>query len=305
MYRSEQYIAEFYERIRRAAEQITESFEIILVDDGSPDNSLQVAMSLYENDPRVKVIELARNFSHHKAMMTGLDAAKGDLVFQIDCDLEEEPELLARFHEKMTQTRADVVYGVQDRRKGEFWERFSGWLFYKTFNLLSDYPIPENVITARLMDKTYVRNLVRHRDKELFMGGLWTITGFKQVPLVVAKGHKGSSTYTFAHKMALLVNSITSFSNKPLIFIFYLGALIVAISGIAGLKMIIRQLFFDEYLLGWPSLMVSIWFLGGLSLFCIGVIGIYLAKVFMETKDRPYTVIRRIYNHEKGFEDER
>jgi putative glycosyltransferase len=227
--------------------------------------------------------------------MTGLSHAQGDLVFLIDCDLEEEPELLGKFHAELTRSGADVVYGVQQSRKGNLFERFTGSLFYKLLNLFSSYPVPANAIAARLMTKRYVESLVQHRDREVFLAGLWAITGFEQVPVTVDKRHKGSSTYGLARKLSVFVNSITSFSSKPLVFIFYLGCAIVLVASLAALYLIAKSLLYGTYLAGWPSLIVSVWLLGGLTLFCMGIIGIYLSKIFMEAKDRPYTIVRHIY----------
>jgi putative glycosyltransferase len=301
MYYSAPYIQEFYDRICAVAKRITEDYEIILVNDGSPDDSLDIAVSLYEKDPKVRVVDLSRNFGHHKAMMTGLMHAKGELIFLIDCDLEEKPELLEKFFaEHRKNDDADVVYGVQKARKGGFVEKISGNIFYWMFNLFSNYPVPSNLVTARLMSKRYVDSLVKHKDREVFMAGLWAITGFKQVPLMVTKHDKGNSSYNLRRKISILVNSITSFSSKPLLLIFYLGSIILFISSLAALYLIIRRVFFGVLLAGWPSLMVTVWLLGGLTIFCVGVIGIYLSRVFMETKERPYTIIRQFYERLKS-----
>ena len=132
---------------------MAKDFELILVNDGSPDDSLQIALSLHRRDRRVRIIDLSRNFGHHQAMMTGLSYARGDLVFLLDSDLEEEPEFLETFYERLKTTAADVVFGVQKKRKGRLFERVSGVIFFKLFNALSTHPIPKNVITARLMTR--------------------------------------------------------------------------------------------------------------------------------------------------------
>lgn len=295
LYNSAPYLEEFYDRVRKEAEKITSDYEILLVNDGSLDHSLEIAVSLFEKNDRVKVIDLSRNFGHHKAMMTGLSYAKGDFIFLIDCDLEEDPELLTPFYSKMKETHADVVYGVQQTRKGNWFERITGSLFYTLFNLLSSYKVPPNPLVARLMSKRYVKALVQHKDQEIFLAGLWAITGFDQVSMTVKKHSKGTSVYTFHKKAAMLVNAITSFSNKPLIYIFYLGCTIIFASAISASYLVIRRIFLQTYLSGWPSVIVSLWFLGGLTIFTIGIVGVYLSKIFTETKDRPYTVIRQIY----------
>jgi len=298
MYYSASYLEEFYARVRNAVLSITGDYEIIFVNDGSPDNSLQVAVSIFENDPRVKVIDLSRNFGHHKAIMTGLSHVTGDLVYLIDCDLEEEPELIKEFYEEMLRSEADVVYGAQQNRKGGYFEKVTGALFYKIINMLSDHRVPSNLVTVRLMSRRYVDSLVEFRDQELFMAGLWVITGYKQVEKTIVKGDKGSSTYNLTRKITNLINAVTSFTNRPLIYIFYLGCLMIFGSSVSALYLIIRKVFFHVFLSGWSSLIVSIWMMGGITIFSIGVIGIYLSRVFMETKDRPYTVIRRIYKRD-------
>jgi putative glycosyltransferase len=295
LYCSAPHLEEFYARLCAAAERVTANLEIILVNDGSPDDSLEKAILLYRNDKRLKVIDLSRNFGHHKAMMTGLAHSSGDLVFLVDSDLEEEPELLETFYLRLKETNADVVFGVQQKRKGGLFERVGGAIFYKIFNVLSADPIPRNAITARLMSRKYVKALLEYREREMMIAGLWALTGYKQVPQPVRKSQRSGSTYTFRRKVGHLVNAITSFSSKPLEMIFYLGCAILFLATIAALVLVIRRLLFGTLLLGWPSLIVSIWLLGGLTIFCLGVIGIYLSKIFIEVKQRPYTIVKDVY----------
>ena len=293
LYGSERYLEEFYARARAAALTLTEDYEFVFVNDGSPDGSLAVALSLFERDPRVRVIDLSRNFGHHKAMMAGLADSRGDLIFLIDCDLEEDPGWLGTFHDELHRSSCDVVYGVQEGRKGTLFERVSGEAYFWVFNLFSNYPIPKNLVTIRLMTRRYVEALLRHQEREMVISGLWVITGFAQKALVVKKLSRGGTTYDIRRKFVYLVNSITAFSDRPLILIFYLGVLILLVSGIAALDLIVRRVFFGVLLAGWPSLIVSIWLLGGMTLFSIGIVGIYLSKVFIETKQRPYTIVRQ------------
>lgn len=295
LYQSAPYLPEFYTRSCAAAAKITPDFEIVLVNDGSPDNSLEIARALVQENSRVRVVDLSRNFGHHKAMMTGLIHSKGDLVFLIDSDLEEEPELLTKFCEAREASGADVVYGVQEKRKGKLFERVSGSAYFKVFNAFSAYPIPANHLTARLMTRRYVNALVRYQESEFVMSSLWALTGFKQIPISVQKHLKSTSSYGLRKKIAHLVNAITSSSNKPLIVIFYLGCLILLISSIAAVDLVYRKVAFGILLEGWASLIVSLWLLGGITIFCLGVIGIYLAKIFNEVKRRPYTIVRGVY----------
>ncbi|MDP3695570.1 MAG: glycosyltransferase family 2 protein, partial [Desulfocapsaceae bacterium] len=231
LYQSAPYITEFYQRASAAAKQLVdEDYEIVLVNDGSPDNSLDLAVQLTQSDSHVIVVDLSRNFGHHKAMMTGLAHAKGERVFLIDSDLEEEPEWLINFAEQMQSDPCDVVYGVQELRKGGWFERWSGRLFYRFFKALTGLALPENVVTSRLMTRRFVNALLRHEEREVFMAGLWHITGFVQRPQVIKKHSNSETTYVLHRKMSLLVNSVTSFSNAPLVGIFYIGILISLIA---------------------------------------------------------------------------
>jgi len=300
MYYSEPYIEDFYNRIKKEAEKITQNYEIILVNDGSPDKSLDIAISIYEKDKRVKVIDLSRNFGHHKAMMTGLKFAKGEKVFLIDCDLEEAPELLGIFNQKFINEKdADVIYGIQKKRKGNLFEKFTGKVFYKIINKLSGIDMPQNIITARLLSKRYVKSLLEFKEQEIYLAGLWHITGYKQVPIFVDKKSKNESTYQFNRKVSIAINAITSFSNKPLFWIFNSGLIITCISLILIIYILFKKFYLGINVEGWTSLIITIWFLGGIIIFFIGVIGIYLSRIFIETKNRPYTIIRKIYGGDK------
>lgn len=296
LYQSAAHIAEFYVRASAAALQLASNdYEIVFVNDGSPDNSLDLAVRLTENDSHVVVVDLSRNFGHHKAMMTGLAHAKGQKVFLIDSDLEEEPEWLISFAEQMDDETCDVVFGIQVQRKGGIIERWTGQLFYQLFKALTGLALPENTATARLMSRRYVDALLRHKEREVFMAGLWYITGFIQSSQAIRKHNTSRSTYTFRKKMSLLVNSVTAFSNAPLIFIFYFGVVISLAGGGYTGYLIIRWYFIDIQLSGWTSVMASIWILGGAVMSSIGIVGIYVSKIFSETKRRPYTIVQKIY----------
>lgn len=299
LYHSASYIEEFMRRASLCAQQFAEQdYEIILVNDGSPDNSLELAVSLCERDKHLKVVDLSRNFGHHKAMMTGLAQSSGDFVFLIDSDLEEEPEWLLPFSAQMFKDNTDVVFGTQQKRKGGFFEKCSGWFFYRTFRLLTGIPLPNNIVTARLMSRRYVNALISHREREVNIGGLWMITGFKQAHQPVTKHSSSPTTYSFKQKLVHFVNAVTSFSGFPLLFTFYSGLLISASALIYILYLFIRYFFMTAPPSGYTSILASIWFFSGLIIFFIGLQGIYISKIFSEVKRRPYTIIRQVYNQE-------
>jgi putative glycosyltransferase len=300
LYKSSEHIREFYERCVVAANELFgDEFEIILVNDGSPDDSLSRAIALHEEDKRVKVVDLSRNFGHHKAMMAGLNFAKGEFVYLLDSDLEEQPEWLQLFYSNLTQeigtNAVDVVYGVQNTRKGGWIEKATGAMFFKVFSYLSEAEIPKNLITARLMRKRYVDALLMHKEREFFISGLWAITGFNQNSIKVDKLSTSSSNYSFGRKLALALHHVICFSTVPLKLICFFGFFIVGISAILAIWVIILHIF-GTLAEGWPSIVVAICFFGGLNFFGIGVLGLYLGKVFSEVKQRPNAIYRKIYD---------
>ncbi len=301
LYRSASYVDEFCRRAEAVAQaSVGDSYEIILVNDGSPDDSLERAVAVSRANPHVVVVDLSRNFGHHKAMMTGLAQSRGERVFLIDSDLEEEPEWLAAFEQEMEAHRCDVVFGVQVSRRGTWFERWSGRWFYVVFRMMTGLQLPENIVTARLMSRRYVDALLRHDEREVFIAGLWLITGFDQRPLPVRKLVSSETTYTLRSKLSLLVNSVTSFSNAPLIAVFYCGLTILLFAAAYIAYLVGHYLVVRTPPSGWTSVMASIWFLGGLIISFIGVVGIYLSKIYSESKRRPYTIVRHVHRQNDG-----
>jgi len=301
MYQSQRYIKEFYQRVIASLSNLDiTDYEIILVDDGSPDNSLTIAKELADIDSRVKVIELSRNFGHHKAIMTGLSHSEGERVFLIDIDLEEEPELLIKFWNEMVNQgpdQPDVVFGVQQTRKGGWFERISGSLFYKIFNFLSDEAkLESNCLTARLMSRNYVKALCTFKFAEFYFAPVCSLVGFKQISCVVNKKSHSPTTYSLSRKYSLLVSTLFYFSTKPLYFIFYMGILITIISFSIGIYIFCLKVFGNIKVVGWTSTILSIWFIGGVMISFLGVQAIYMSKLFSEIKQAPFTIIKQIYS---------
>lgn len=300
LYYSEPHLNEFYQRMSISLKQLVgDSYEIIFVNDGSPDQSLRDAIALTNLDAHIKVIDLSANFGHHKAIMTGLKHAKGDQIFIIDSDLEEEPEILIDFYEQLNNKKCDLLYGVQQKRKGYLFEQATGFLFYKIFNSISNISLPTNISTVRLMTRRYLNALLQHEEREIYIHGLCQIVGFEQEKLIIKKGHTSPTTYTLRRKFSLLIDAITSFSQSPLVGVFYIGGMLTLFSILYILYLVTDRILFGTPVTGWTSLMASIWFLSGLTISILGVIGIYLSKVFLEVKQRPSTVIREIYSYDK------
>ena len=298
LYKSAPYITEFHKRASAVAKEFAgDDYEIVFVNDGSPDNSLDLTVHLTENDNHLVVVDLSRNFGHHKAMMTGLAHAKGDLILLIDCDLEEEPEWLLNFSRLLNTEKADVVYGIQSKRKGHLFERISGAIFYRLFRMMTGLQQPNNITTARLMSRRYVNSLLLYQERNLNIGGLYILTGFKQCQLSIKKHFTSPTTYSFTHKISHLVNAITSFSSLPLVFIFYSG-FFISISALIYLSYLaFIYLYVSSPPSGYTSIIASIWLFSGLIIFFIGILGIYISKVFIEVKQRPSTIIKEVYKN--------
>lgn len=291
LYRAAPYIQEFYERARTALTQVPGEHEFVFVDDGSPDDGREIVLGLIAQDPRVRLVELSRNFGQHRALWAGLQQARGEYVFMLDSDLEEDPGLVVPFYAKMHEQPGtiDVVYGVMRTRKGDAEERLGGSIFYWVINRLSDMPIPRNVMNARLMTRDYVDRLLEFGDVEPFLVGLMTLNGFKQVAVPCDKSSKGQSTYTFRKRLKLALDAMFALTTKPLLWIFWLGAWISAV-GLAGVIGAIA----GEGRAAEMAL-ASIWLMGGLILSAIGIVGAYLGRVLTQARGRPVAIVRKVH----------
>ena len=298
LYYSEPYLREFCRMAGEAAAAVVDGdYEIVLVNDGSPDASADLARQLADESRHIRLIELSRNFGHHYALFAGLEASRGEKIFLIDCDLEESPALLVDFWREMkADPTVDVIYGVQQgQRKGKAFERLSGQLFYDLFDRIVQIPYAANQLTARLMTRDYVRAVLSYSETQMDLWGIFALAGFRQKVFAARKGSKGKSTYTLKRKIKLAMEMITSFSDRPLLMILALGMAITGVSGVFIFWFMGQYIFDKQPLSGWTSLMVSLWFLGGLILFSIGIVALYLSKVFLEVKRRPRYHIRTSY----------
>jgi len=300
LYKSENFISEFCERISAAAQQWAGAdFELILVNDGSPDASLECALAIRSSNPHVKVVDLSRNFGHHTAIVAGLEVAKGDYVLLMDCDLEEQPEWLSVFAEKMHDEQADVVFGVQKQRTASATSNFLGETFWSMLNFMSHVKIPANPMTCRLMSRRYVNALLSVQDRVLYLAGTFAWTGFKQVSVPLTKTsrlHSQASSYNLSRKLIQVADSFASFSAVPLTMLFVIGFFIWAGSiGFAFFILLEKLLFPETILSGFTSIMISVWFLGGSIILGLGILGLYIGKIFQEAKRRPQFIVRDIY----------
>lgn len=299
LYHSEKYVQEFYTRLKKSILTITQQYEIIFVNDGSPDGADLAVLTLQQLDSRVILVDLSRNFGHHQAIMCGLNQATGDYVFLIDVDLEEDPELIIDFWKTIESNMdIDVVFGIQEERKGNLFERISGTFFYRFLNAIAQFNYPANTFTARLMNRKYVDSVLHYKEKAIDIWAIFALVGFTQHAFLAKKKNKGSSTYTFIKKISMSIEIITSFSHRPLYSIFIIGTLWLLLSVINVIIILTKKWGFGIPIEGWASIMASVWLIGGVIIFLIGIIGIYLSKMFLEIKNRPLSIIKNIYRKE-------
>jgi putative glycosyltransferase len=299
LYRSKGFLEVFLKEILSSIEIIeVNDFELIFVNDGSPDDSVKYLLERKKEISQIKIIDLSRNFGHHYAIQAGLNYASGEYVFLIDNDLESPPSVLVNFYNEIKKdTTLDVVYGFQETRKGSYIEKKAGSVFWILINKLSDTKIPHNILTERLMTKQYVNELLRLQDANLFIGGMFYWVGFNQKGLPVKKGlREGASTYTIKRRAELMLQAITSFSGKPLEWLFYIGLTISFFSFLFLVYLAIKKIIYsNEVQLGWTSVVaINVLILGIISTF-LGLIGIYIFKIFKQVQGRPNAIIKKIH----------
>lgn len=293
LYNSEKFIFEFITRIKKSINELSCSYEILLVDDGSKDNSVKIVENLSKDDPSLKLIKFSRNFGHHKAMVCGLCNTIGDYVFLIDIDLEEQPELIIDFYTMILQTGDDLIYGVQEVRNKD---KFLGALFWRFAYLITGLTIGNNACTVRIMTKNFVEKLRDFPQRDFFLGELSSYIGLKQSTLVVNKTYKGYSSYNFFSKFALMQNMIFTNSNSLWVRLSFLATLLSIGSFILFLSLIISYLLGKEFLSGWLSLMVVITFFSTVNFLFFGLLLQLISKLLEEVKAKPRYIIDKQIN---------
>jgi len=289
VYKTAQFLDEFEARASAAARAIgLEDYEMIFVIDGSPDDAVVRLCAIKARNPRVRVVELSRNFGHHPALWCGLEQARGDLVFLTDSDLETAPEVLGELLAALEDNDAAFACRAEQRR-------WTSLLFWRMFGALAEVPVAANMLTERLMRRQYVETLLRMNDRALFLGGMMAWIGFRQAAVPVVRTRRpGPPSYRWWQRFALAFDAITSFSVAPLKALFAAGVALAAVSLVVGVSLIGVKLANPAYIVpGFTALAVLLLFSVGSILGAIGLVGLYLGKVFLQTKNRPLYVIRR------------
>lgn len=293
VYKAEKIIPVLVERIEKAVSAITEDYEIILVEDGGPDNSWFVIEQLAQTNHRLKGIRFSKNFGQHYAITAGLTFATGDWVVVMDCDLQDPPEEIVKLYQK-AQEGYDVVFGRRMARKDNLFRRLVSKAFYSFYNFFTDSKFDNTVANFSISHKSVVQEFIKLKEHDRSFPLIIQWLGFKigKAPVEHASRFEGKTSYSIRRLIHFASSSIISQSNKPLKLSIGMGLFFAAFSFVFAAVLVYKKVFLGIPVTGWASLMTSLFFLGGLILANIGITGLYISRIFNETKGRPLYIIK-------------
>ena len=300
-FNEEQVISHTYERVDKAMQRFKHrGYELIFINDGSRDKTLEILREIAKNDSNVKILSFSRNFGHQPAVTAGINMCVGDVAIIIDGDLQDPPELFSEMVKIHLEQNANVVYGLRGERKGEtFFKRISAKYFYKTINFLSDTPLPVDTGDFRLIDKHVIEAFKNLPEKNKYIRGLISWIGFKQVPITYVRDERfaGETKYPISKMIKFASTSLLYFSKKPLKLALTIG-LVSILVGIGLAIWVITGLIYrtNSIVPGWASTIIALIFFGGIQLLTIGVLGEYLGNMFEEIKNRPEYIVHEKIN---------
>jgi len=295
IYNEEYILRELINKLGSSVRELPFSFELVFINDGSCDNSLNILLDISNEDRRVRIIDLSRNFGHQQAISAGIDHVDSDAVILMDADMEDDPEDLPLLINKW-QEGYDVVYAVRKSRKVSVLKNACFHLFHSLNKFFSDVPV-ENAGIFGIMDRKVINEIKRLKEKSRYIPGLRSWVGFKQTSVVLERGKRydAKSRVHFSKLINLACNSYFGFSKKPIRLASFFGFLFSFVSFIAALFVVIFQLVFRFRVSGWASLATILLFVSSMQFICIGVMGEYIGRIFDEVKDRPLYVVRGVY----------
>ncbi len=294
VYKCKNSLDELYERLNTTLYKINHNFEIIMIDDSSPDDAWEKILHLSQKDKKVKGIKLSKNFGQHSAITAGLNYAKGKWIVVMDCDLQDKPEEISKLYNKAIEGY-DIVLGKRHQRKDNLMTRFLSKLFYKTLSYFTSNDFDERIAQFGIFSNKVLETLKQFEEQNRAFALIMflNIVGFKKTEIDIEhlERKEGKSSYSLSKKVNMAINLIVSHSNKPLILSIKIGFLISLFSFTYGFWLIIKYFIWGINIQGWTSVMVSVYFIGGLLFANIGLVGFYISKVFDETKKRPIYII--------------
>lgn len=297
-YNEEGNIPELYKRLTAVMERLcseegftTDNYEIIMVNDGSNDNSWRLIKELHSKDPRVKGISLSKNFGHHAALTAGLDHAVGQVNIIMDADLQAQPEDIPKAIAKIKEG-SNIVWAVSEKREDNFIARTGAKIFYLLMSKIASVKIPANVVFM-CFDRRSVDAIKSFREKRQLPAGIWSDIGFESSIVFVEKKERftGKTKYSFLKRLKLFITGVVSYSKSPLRLVTAVGLFMASISFLIGIYMVIQKLFFNNPISGYTSIIVAVTLLSGVQLIALGIIAEYLGVVFDEIKNRPIYIV--------------
>ena len=297
VYKAELIIEKLVSEIQKTMEIINLDYEIILVDDRSKDDSWEKMITISTKYSNVKSVRLSKNFGQHPAIMAGLSFAKGEWIVVMDCDLQDQPKEIIKLYNKANEG-FDVVLARRTNRKDSFFKKLSSKLFSKAYSFFTDTKYDNEIANFGIYHKKVIKSITQIPDYIKFFPLFVTFVGFKSTSITVEHSNRdsGSTSYSLAKLISLAFNSIISFSNKPLKIMVKFGVIISLLSFTLGIYYLIRAANHQVEVLGYTSIIVSIWFLSGIIITTIGVTGIYVGKIFDQSKNRPVFIIDEVLN---------
>lgn len=300
---AETFCLEFYKvfKIYLGKENIEEDVELIFVNDGSKNNSIDFLISLSQQKTFVKVIDFSRNFGQHIALSCGYKMATGAYVGMLNVDMQEPPSEIPKLLDFIKSTNFDIVYGLSDERKTSFINRITSKSFSYILNSLTNSKMPLNVTTLRIMNRKFVDSYNSLTEKSRYIPGLETWLGFKHgyLPIIHQERAVGKSSYNFKKRLAMAVESIISFSDYPLRLIVGFGCLVALVGFVLTLFLIVSKFFFVSYQPGFTTTVSLITFLGGIQIMVIGFASLYIGRILKEVQNRPLYIINETFNFKK------
>lgn len=299
IYNEEENIAELYRRLKQTATNDFKDFEyeIIFVDDGSSDKSFGLLENLHNQDRNVKAVQFSRNFGHHIAITAGLDMASGDFVVMMDGDLQDQPEEILKLYNKL-QEGYDIVYAKRINKKSGLINRALSRLFNAVIRKLIDEPIVINSTIFRIMTKQALESMKLLRERNRYIIGVIGWVGFKHAMQEVEHGKRyaGKSKYDLSKRLSLALSAIFSFSNYPLRLIIKIGLFFVLGAFLIGASILYKKIFYGVPVLGWSSLILAVLTMGGIQIIILGIIGEYVGRNYIETKNRPLYIVKKVWS---------
>ncbi|MCG9552101.1 glycosyltransferase family 2 protein [Vibrio sp. Isolate31] len=295
-YNEQEVLEEFHSRLTKVLDNLPITSEIVYVDDGSKDNSLDVVSSFTSINSSISVIGLSRNFGKESAMSAGLEHCRGQAVILLDADLQDPPELIPQMIAKWREGY-DVVNMQRRQRDGETWfKKFSAASFYKVMNAAAKIDVPENVGDFRLLSREVVDHINQLPERNRYMKGIFSWPGFRQATIQFNRDARfcGETKWNYLKLIGLAMDGITSFSIRPLRIATAVGGLVALSAFIYGMVIVFKTMMFGEPITGYPSMMVVQLALGGIQLLSIGLMGEYIGRIFIETKNRPLYLIQSV-----------